>query len=98
MLVNVKSQTCENASQYGLCSSNSACGCFPITFADNIGICGLISVSCSRLSPCQSGDTCQNADHICVHHPRCSSTPLCYPLSMTDQRLCPPTTGKLTKF
>lgn len=91
----VKSQTCVSTSQYGVCSSNSACGCLPISFTDNIGICSVIGVSCSRLSPCKSDDTCENTDHICVHHPQCSSSPVCYPLSMSDERLCPPMRSKL---
>ncbi len=96
MLVAVKSQTC--TSQSGLCSSNNACGCLPITFSDNIGICGLLNVSCSRLSPCRPDDTCQSADFVCVDYSQCSSTPLCYPLLMIDRRLCPPMLSKLTKL
>jgi hypothetical protein len=92
LTVNVKSQTCQGTYQYAQCSSNSACGCLSLPFADNIGICALLGVSCSRLSPCQSDDSCEKTDHICVRHPQCDSRPLCYPLTMTDQRLCPSTT------
>jgi hypothetical protein len=90
LLGNVKSQTCDSTSQDSSCSSNSACGCLPIEFSDNIGICGLTGVICSRLSPCQPDDTCQNSGYICVRHSQCGSTPLCYPLLLIDQRLCPP--------
>ncbi|CAF4217803.1 unnamed protein product [Rotaria sordida] len=91
LTVNVNSQTCSGISQYGQCSSNNGCGCLHLSFTDDIGICALIGVSCSRLSPCQSpNDACQETDHICVRHPQCNSQPLCYPLSMVDQRLCPP--------
>ncbi|CAF3233722.1 unnamed protein product, partial [Rotaria sp. Silwood2] len=72
------------------CSSNSACGCLHLSFADDVGICALLGVSCSRLSRCQSPhDTYEQVDHICVRHTQCYSRPLCYPLSMTNQRLCP---------
>lgn len=57
---------------------------------DNLGVCGLLGISCSSLSPCQMPyNTCERSDHICIHHSKCSSTPVCYPLAMIDQRLCP---------
>ncbi|CAF3193307.1 unnamed protein product [Rotaria socialis] len=71
------------------CSYNHACKCLPLSFADDVGICAVVGASCSRLSPCRFPyDTC-DADHICVRHQQCGSNPVCYPLSMADQRLCP---------
>ncbi|CAF3656677.1 unnamed protein product [Rotaria sp. Silwood1] len=90
-IVNINSQTCHGKSQYDLCSSNNGCGCLQLSLSDDIGICAILDLTCSRLKPCQSpDDTCETTDHICVRHPRCNSSPLCYPLSMIDQRLCPP--------
>ncbi|CAF5054576.1 unnamed protein product, partial [Rotaria sp. Silwood1] len=89
--VNINGQTCHGKSQYDLCSSNNGCGCLQLSLSDDIGICAILDLTCSRLKPCQSpDDTCETTDHICVRHPRCNSSPLCYPLSMIDQRLCPP--------
>ncbi|CAF4863694.1 unnamed protein product, partial [Rotaria sp. Silwood2] len=60
--------------------------------ADNTGICGLLSITCSQLAPCESSNNpCSAPGHICVHHPRCHLLPVCYPLSMIDQRICPST-------
>ncbi|CAF1527893.1 unnamed protein product [Adineta ricciae] len=88
----INGQTCQGKSQYDSCSSNSACGCLPLSISDDVSICAVLGVSCSRLQTCQSpGDACERADHVCVRHPRCNSlTPVCYPLTMIDQRLCPP--------
>ncbi|UJR20169.1 hypothetical protein I4U23_023301 [Adineta vaga] len=91
MSLPVYSQTCHGTSLYGQCSSNSACGCFPMTAADDFGVCGFLWVSCSRLTPCKAlDDTCDKPEHICVHHPRCHSAPVCYPLLMINQQICPP--------
>ncbi|CAF3963131.1 unnamed protein product [Rotaria sordida] len=90
-VVNINGQTCHGKSQYDLCSSNNECGCLQLSLSNNVGICAILDLSCSRLQPCQApGDTCETTDHVCVRHPRCNSSPLCYPLSMIDQRLCPP--------
>ncbi|CAF3842976.1 unnamed protein product [Rotaria sordida] len=91
IVVNINGQTCHGKSQYDLCSSNNECGCLQLSLSNNVGICAILDLSCSRLQPCQSpGDTCETTDHVCVRHPRCNSSPLCYSLSMIDQRLCPP--------
>ncbi|CAF4201031.1 unnamed protein product [Rotaria sordida] len=90
-VVNINGRTCHGKSQYDLCSSNNECGCLQLSLSNNVGICAILDLSCSRLQPCQSpGDTCETTDHVCVRHPRCNSSSLCYPLSMIDQRLCPP--------
>jgi len=90
LTVNVNSQTCESATQYSACSLSSECGCLSLSFSDNLGICGHLGQSCSEFSPCQSpNDACAQSQHICVRHPRCSSSPLCYPLSLIDQSVCP---------
>ncbi|CAF0768552.1 unnamed protein product [Adineta steineri] len=91
-IVQVKSDICEKAAQYGQCSKNSACGCFHIIGDnDNNGICGFLWTTCSRLVPCNPVDnSCVQSDTTCVQHPRCHDRPLCYPVAMTDQRICPP--------
>ena len=93
----MNSQICQGISQYGQCSTNTACGCFHMTDANDIGICGFLWAPCSQLVPCgSSNNACDNPDHICVRHPRCNSLPVCYPVSMIDQRICPPIKGKRT--
>jgi hypothetical protein len=90
LTVNVNSQTCNNATQYSACSLNSQCGCLSFSFSDSWGVCGLLNQSCSQFASCQSpNDACVQPQHICVRHPRCSSTPVCYPLSSIDQSACP---------
>ena len=93
----MNSQTCSASYASAPCSSNSACGCLPLSFADEIGICAVLGVNCARLSPCRSSDqSCDSPNHICVQHSQCDSRPLCYPLSLADQRLCPPSMATTT--
>ncbi len=92
LIVNVNSQTCNGAIQYSACSLNSGCGCLSLSFSDSFGICGALNGSCSQFTPCQN-DACAQVQHICVRHPRCSSIPVCYPLSSIDQSVCPIKTG-----
>ncbi|CAF1352511.1 unnamed protein product [Adineta steineri] len=90
--VQIKSEICEKTVQYGECSTNIACGCFHMKGVnDDIGVCGFLWPTCSRLVPCNSSDnSCLESDKICVHHPQCDDRPLCYPVPMADQRICPP--------
>lgn len=61
-----------------------------------MGVCGLLTPSCSSFSLCQSSnDACTQSDHVCVRHPRCNSQPLCYPLSLIDENTCPTGFGKI---
>ncbi|UJR24213.1 hypothetical protein I4U23_027180 [Adineta vaga] len=95
--IDVNCSICSETSQYGRCASNSACGCFHMTGANNVGICGFLWTSCSTHDLCDSiNNTCAKDDHICVHHPRCTSQPVCYPVSMIDPRICPITTMNTT--
>ncbi|CAF4210638.1 unnamed protein product, partial [Adineta steineri] len=82
--------------QYGECSTNSACGYFHITGANNdIGICGFRWLACSRLVLCNSSDnSCSQHNTTCVQHPQCNDLPVCYPVTMTDQSICPPMKDK----
>lgn len=90
----MNSQTCNVATQFTTCSSNSECVCFPLSNSNTLGICGLRNASCSDFVPCQSpDDSCAQPEHICISPPRCGSPRLCYPLSMTDQTLCPSLPG-----
>ncbi|CAF1271496.1 unnamed protein product [Rotaria sordida] len=93
LTVQVKSQICQRMSQYDQCSSNSACACFHMEGAHNVGICGFQFVTCSELVACnRTNNHCHGSNHICVHHPRCHNLPVCYPVSMTGQEICPPIT------
>ncbi len=90
LIVQVNAQICRGMSQYDRCSTNSACGCFQMAGANNIGVCGFLWSFCSRLMPCGSLlNDCSEPDHICVHHIRCGDYPVCYPLSMIDEDICP---------
>ncbi|CAF1550727.1 unnamed protein product, partial [Adineta ricciae] len=93
----VNAEICHNSMPYDRCSTNNACGCLPISGTDNIGVCGSLRTFCSKLVPCGSSQVCSEPDHICVHHSRCNENPVCYPLSMTNQTICPPLAIK-TKF
>lgn len=88
-------ETCEGASQYDRCSTNNACGCFHRINTNESSICGFLWTSCSRLEPCRPSDhICDQKDSICVQHPRCHNRPVCYPLSMMNQQICPSITSK----
>ncbi|CAF3637251.1 unnamed protein product [Rotaria sp. Silwood1] len=90
-LVRVNSQFCHGISQYDRCSPNSACACFYIAGAINIGICGDEFIDCSELVTCESSNNlCHEPDHRCVHHPHCHNLPVCYPVPSFNQQLCPP--------
>ncbi|CAF1211222.1 unnamed protein product [Rotaria sordida] len=90
LVVQVSSQTCGGMSQYDQCSTNSACGCYYRADSDNIAICGSLWVTCSELVSCESlNNTCDEPNHICIHHPRCHNFPVCYPLSMSSPQICP---------
>ncbi|CAF1194258.1 unnamed protein product [Adineta steineri] len=94
--VQIKSQICEKIPQYGECSTNSACGCFHMVGTNNdAGVCGFLWPTCYRLVPCNSsGKSCQS-NTICVRHPECDDRPLCYPIEMTDEIMCPPMKNKI---
>jgi hypothetical protein len=80
---------CHSATPYNRCSTNSACGCFPAVNSPNVGVCAFLWNFCSELVPCGSSQDCSDPEHICVHHSRCSDYPVCYPLSMTVEKICP---------
>ncbi|CAF1140781.1 unnamed protein product [Adineta ricciae] len=89
-IVGINSQLCHSATPYERCSANSACGCFPVIDAQNTGACAFLWKSCSQLVPCGPSQECSQPDHICVHHRRCSNSPVCYPMSMVNENICPP--------
>ncbi|CAF0891669.1 unnamed protein product [Adineta steineri] len=95
--VQIKTQICEKTPQYDECSTNSACGCFHVIGANNdTGICGFRWLACSRLVLCNSSDyTCSQPNTTCVQHPQCNYLPVCYPVTMTDQSICPPMKNKI---
>ncbi|CAF4583881.1 unnamed protein product, partial [Rotaria socialis] len=93
LLVQVKSQICHGVAQYAKCSPNTDCGCLHIPGAINIGICSYeFLVECSELVKCDYNNLCYEPDHRCVHHPRCQSSPVCYPVPTYNRQLCPPIT------
>ncbi|CAF1369392.1 unnamed protein product [Adineta steineri] len=94
--VQVKPQICGKTPQYGECSTNNACGYFHMVGASNdTGICGFRWLACSRLVLCNSSDnSCSQPNTTCVQHPQCNDLPVCYPATMTDQSICPPTKNK----
>ncbi|CAF0719520.1 unnamed protein product [Adineta steineri] len=96
-IVQINSQICEKTPQYGECSTNSACGCFHMIGAnDDTGVCGFLWPTCSRLLRCNSSDnSCLQPNTICVQHPQCDDFPLCYPVTMIDQNMCPPMKNKI---
>ncbi|CAF1511339.1 unnamed protein product [Rotaria sp. Silwood1] len=97
LIIRVNSQTCDGMSQYDQCSTNSACGCLYRADFDDIAICGFLGVTCSELVSCESlNNACDEPNHICIRHPRCHNLPVCYPLSMIDQQMCPPITKVTT--
>ncbi|CAF4033224.1 unnamed protein product [Adineta steineri] len=58
---------------------------------DGAGICGFLWPICSRLVPCNSSDnSCLQSNMICVEHPQCDDRPLCYPVTMMKENICPP--------
>jgi hypothetical protein len=83
--------------QYDSCSINSGCGCLHMSSTEGVGICGFLSLPCSKLLPCNSlNDECDQPESICVRHPRCNANPVCYPASMMDKRICPKIASKRT--
>ncbi|CAF1306763.1 unnamed protein product [Adineta ricciae] len=41
---------------------------------------------------------CSQQVHICVRHSRCSSSPVCYPLSMIREAICPLSLNKVNGY
>ncbi|CAF1574544.1 unnamed protein product [Rotaria magnacalcarata] len=87
----VKTQTCQGLTQYSQCSSNPGCRCLKLPGDTNAGKCSFLHVRCSELSSCfGKNQACLQPDHVCVQHPQCQVHPLCYPISMTTNTMCPP--------
>lgn len=83
-------ERCDNSLPYEKCSSNVGCGCIPLSSNNKSSICALLSVACSKLSSCaQDNRTCYQPGYTCVKHSRCQNNPLCYPMSMATQSICP---------
>ncbi|CAF4646259.1 unnamed protein product, partial [Rotaria magnacalcarata] len=93
LLGQVKSQICYGIAQYDKCSPNTGCGCLHIPGAINVGVCSYeFLAECSELVKCDDNNLCDKPDHRCVHHPRCQSAPVCYPVPTYNRQLCPPIT------
>ncbi|CAF4466145.1 unnamed protein product, partial [Rotaria sp. Silwood2] len=90
ILVRVKAQPCQELAQYSQCSSNPACRCLKLAANTNAGICGFLFATCSELVLCSGENrTCFTPDHVCVQHPQYQALPLCYPIRMTTNTICP---------
>ncbi|CAF1020329.1 unnamed protein product [Rotaria sordida] len=90
ILVRVKAEPCQGLAQYSQCSSNPACRCLKLTTDTDTGICGFLYVTCSELVSCSGENrTCFTPDHVCVQHPQCQALPLCYPVRMATNNMCP---------
>ena len=91
LLDQARSQTCQGVMQYNQCSLNIACGCLPLVNIDNGSICALLHIRCSELASCAFNNRiCFQPGYQCVKHPRCQTAPLCYPVDMAHQVMCPP--------
>jgi hypothetical protein len=84
-------RTCDGVAQYSECSMNKECGCLQHSQStDDSGICGLLTVRCSTMSPCSSnGKSCSDHNHVCVRHPTCDFRPVCYPINKATYETCP---------
>ncbi|CAF1198399.1 unnamed protein product [Adineta ricciae] len=86
----VNSQICDNTIPYRRCSSNSVCKYYPMAGANDVSVCTFILKQCSQLIPCGSSQECSHPDSFCIHHNGCGNSPVCYPLSMINENICPP--------
>ncbi|CAF2752269.1 unnamed protein product [Rotaria sp. Silwood2] len=83
-------ERCDNSLPYEACSSNRGCGCLPLSHNNKSSICAFVYATCSKLSSCAADNkTCYQPHYICVKHSRCHTSPLCYPMHMTTQSICP---------
>ena len=96
LIVQVKTQFCSGIAQYDRCSTNTGCACLHIPGAINVGICSYLSsiTVCSELVKCDNNNRCDTTEHLCLHHPKCSSTPVCYPVPADNEQRCPPIPSK----
>lgn len=68
-------------------SANSDCVCYSLS--QGSGICGLGSISCSTLPPCNNKTlTCNDSQSVCIIN-SCCIQPVCFPLSATGNNVCP---------
>ena len=88
-MISVNSQTCKVAEK-NPCSKNSHCSCLPLKHGNETGVCGVVSVNCSQLVSCEAVNSGCYPGEICAHLSQCGKAPVCYPLSLTDEHLCPP--------
>jgi hypothetical protein len=94
-LVEATLSICRDTAQYDPCSTNSVCGCFHKPGAVNKGVCGFLWASCSELVPCKKpSNSCDEPGAVCVQHPDCQSSPVCFPAWMIEEDLCPTLPGK----
>ncbi|CAF3157591.1 unnamed protein product [Rotaria sp. Silwood2] len=85
-------ERCDNSLSYETCSSNSGCGCLSLSHNNISSICAFLYVTCSKLSSCAADNkTCYQPNYTCVKHSRCQPSPLCYPMHMATQSICPTT-------
>ncbi|CAF1540976.1 unnamed protein product [Rotaria magnacalcarata] len=87
----VKSQICNGMAQYERCSTNAGCACLHIPGSISVGICSYLSSNavCSQLVKCGDNNRCYAPNHECLYHPKCQSTPICFPVQRFNGALCP---------
>ncbi|CAF4058064.1 unnamed protein product [Rotaria sordida] len=82
------------------CSSNLNCDCFPLAVYSNSStkaICAYI-LPCDAVVPCNSSNkfACSTVPNtVCVNGTRCQQ-PVCYPLALTNAKICPPAVSTKT--
>ncbi|CAF3411657.1 unnamed protein product [Rotaria socialis] len=77
--------------QYERCSTNAGCACLHIPGPISVGICSYLSsiTVCSQLVKCGNNNRCYAPNHECLYHPKCQSTPICFPVQSFNGALCP---------
>ncbi|CAF4255950.1 unnamed protein product, partial [Rotaria sordida] len=89
-LDSLEAQQCQNASPYTQCSLNPFCGCLQLTTNSSLSICASLRLACSSLIACTNNNQmCYQPNYVCVKHGKCHKSPLCYPLNLASQMICP---------
>ncbi|CAF4619968.1 unnamed protein product [Rotaria socialis] len=89
-IVRGKLQKCDWESENSSCSQNRACACFNTANTTVPSICGFKWAICSQLVECNgSYNSCNQSEYECIHQPPCRNKSICYPISMSQQRICP---------
>ncbi|CAF4831432.1 unnamed protein product [Rotaria sp. Silwood1] len=86
----IEAQQCQNASSYTQCSLNPFCGCLQLATNSSLSICASLHLTCSSLAACANNNQmCYQPNYVRVKHEKCHKSPLCYPLDLASQIICP---------